>query len=190
MKDPETSLAELTNNRGHARIEAGWAQSPILHPALEIALKYRWRVAPINGHSQRSFYCDRVGSPSRDPGQIELWVDTWVNLNWALEIGASSGVAALEIDLDLAKPALVELTNDGWRWRRSLRFAVGSRWFVLFRYSAGIRSLKGVSGVRVCTDSILIPPSHTPSGIEITYADPYAPLLFVPSWLKEGPFPE
>lgn len=188
MKDVKTWLAERAAERGRAQVEAcaGSAARPFPDPALEVALNHRWRIAPIHGHSALSFYWDRVGSPSRTRADIELLVDTYINLNWALETGEESGVVALEID-DRARYALAERT-DGEEWDQgTLRFSVGSRWFLLFQYAAGLRSLKGFPGLRLHTDGaeILIPPSRTPSGDLILWFDPEAPLLPPPSWIFE-----
>jgi hypothetical protein len=114
-----------------------------------------------------------------------LWVDSYINLNWALELEAS-GVAGLEIELGLSWQSLTVLTGDEWDWQRTLHFAAGNRWNVLFANASGLRSLKGFPGLRLLTTgSILIPPSHTPSGIEMQWADPCAPLRPAPAWLRD-----
>jgi hypothetical protein len=184
MKDVKTFLAELDEKRrSQTNGPAAYVPPPFLDPALEIALRHRWLIAPINGHSKLSFYLNRVGSPSRNRGEIELWFDSYINLNWALELKAS-GVIALQIEFGLAWQSLTVLTSDEWDWQRTLHFAAGNRWNVLFAYASGLRSLKGFPGLRLASGSILIPPSHTPSGIEMKWADPCAPLLPAPAWLR------
>ncbi len=186
MKDVKTFLAELDEKRrSQTNGPAAYVPPPFLDPALEIALRHRWLIAPINGHSKLSFYWNRVGSPSRNREEIELWFDSYINLNWALELEAS-GVVALEIELALSWQSLTFLTGDEWDWQRTLHFAAaGGRWFALFAYEAGLRSLEGFPGMRLrTTGSILIPPSHTPSGIEMKWADPCSPFLPAPAWLR------
>jgi hypothetical protein len=115
MKDVVTFLNDLNEKRRREQLESNteYVPPPFLHPALEVALKNRWLIAPINGHSKLSFYWDRIGSPSRDREQIELWFDSYINLNWALELEAS-GVIALEIELGLSWQSLTVLTGDEW----------------------------------------------------------------------------
>jgi hypothetical protein len=184
MKDVKTFLAELDEKRrSQTNGPAAYVPPPFLDPALEIALRHSWLIAPINGHSKLSFYWDRVGSPSRDRQEIDFLVDQYINLNWALELEAS-GVVGLEIEPGLSWQSLTVLTGDECEWQRTLHFAAGNRWNVLFAYASGLRSLKGFPGLRLASGSILIPPSHTPSGIEMKWADPCAPLLPAPAWLR------
>ena len=190
MKDVQTFLAELAQKRDGAQVEtrARYVPPPLLDPALEVALNHRWRIWPINGHSRAFLFLESRRSPLSTRADVELLVDTYINLNWALETGEGSGVIALEID-DRARCTLAELTNADDEWDQgTLRFAVGSRWFLLFQYAAGLRTLKGCEGLRLHTDGdeILIPPSRTSRGIRIPWFEPEAPLLPSPSWTFES----
>lgn len=192
MNDAATFLFELNEKRRREQTEspALYVPPPFLHPALEIAIQHRFLISPAIKLTPRANSWQSIGRPSRDRGQIELWVDTWIGLGWLLEAcspslaDSSDGVIALEADSDLAKYSLAELTDE-WEWQETLRFAHGSRWILLFRYAPRLRSLAGYPGLRYLTGSILIPPSWTSSG-ELTYA-PGASLLSAPNWLLGGP---
>lgn len=191
MKDAVTSLIELNAQRRRERSQspAEYVPPPFLHPALEVAIRNRFLVSPAIRLTPRGNSWQSFGIPSRDRGQIELWVDTWIGLGWMLEACSPSqadspdGVIALTVDSDQARYSLAELADEDSEWQRTLRFAHGSRWIFLFRNSSGLRSLNGYPGLRYATGSILIPPTWTPSG-ELAYSGAYAPLLSPPSWLR------
>jgi hypothetical protein len=109
---------------------------------------------------------------------IEYWFSLYGDdANWLTATG-EAGVVSLEIDLRLARHSLAHLASDDHSWQRSLHFAACGKWHVLFEDTAGFPSLRGYPGLSLHSgDSILVPPSRTPSGIELVYADPHAPLL-------------
>jgi integrase len=119
--------------------------------------------------------------------QIEFWFARYgEDANWLLETGEESGVVSLQIDLRLARQSLAYLAGDDPAWQRGLRFTAGRRWHVLFEYASGLPQFRGYPGLFLhAGDSILVPPSRTPSGIELVYADPHAPLLSA-DWLRRA----
>ncbi len=196
MRDEHTFLVERNAKRSCERTEnhAESGLHPFLNPSLEIPLRYHWLIFPINGHSERSFSWDRFAPASRDRVKIELWAYEWVNLNWGVVTGSyardrTDGLIALEIQPDLARYGLVELTGDEWEWKNTLHFVRGDRWFFFFQHAPGLRSLKGLPGMRLYAgdynSDVLIPPSRTPDTSKITWVDPEAPWLPAPDWLLE-----
>lgn len=169
---------------------------PQLHPALEVALRNRFQLSRAMRLSAQNHSWAPVGQPTRDLRPVDLWVNTWLGLNLALQTGRyaaesseqtfSDGVVALETEPALAMSTLVDLTGDEWEWQRTLHYAIGSSKFYLFQYAAGLRSLEGYPGLRLHSgDAVLIPPSYAPSGVRIFYSDPEAPLVLPPTWLYE-----
>jgi len=194
MKDVHALVAAAVEKRIHENPYNILTRIPPsqLHPALEVALRNRFLLSRAIRLSAANHSWAPVGQPSRDRRPIDLWVDTWLGMNLALQTGNSAesskedscdGVIALETEPALAMSTLVDLTGDEWEWQRTLHYAIGSRKFYLFRYAAGLRSLDGYPGLYLhAGDAILIPPSHA-SGVRLRYADPEAPLLPPPCWV-------
>lgn len=189
MKDVSIFLAELAEFRRIAQSTERSGFIPpldlILPEALEVALRYRFLLSPVLARSRLASYSSRVGIPSNDRAQIEYWYSQHgSDANWLMETGASSGIVVLEIELNLARHALAYLVSENLSWQRTLHFAAHGKWHVLLEYVRGLPSLRGYSGVRLHSgSSILVPPSRTPSGVELTYADPHATLLSA-DWLR------
>ena len=193
MQDVDTFLAGLAQSRrlAQAATRAGFVAPPNLSlpHALEIAIKHRWLIQPVEALSESPPSSARIGVPSREKEQIEYWIANHPDANWLLELGEPSGVVALRIELQLARYSLEYLAGDDTSWLRTLRFGVGNRWFALYQYLSGLPALAGLPGLRLLTrTSILSPPSRTPSGIELAYANPHAQLLPFP-WQHQTALP-
>jgi len=191
MKDVSSFLAEVTESRRAAQASERSAFVPtrglVLPEALEVALNYRLPLSPVLARSRLASNSSRVGIPSNDRAQIEYWYSQYgPEANWWMETGASSGVVVLELDPNLSWHALAHLVDDNLAWPRPLQFAAHGKWHVLFEYVRGMPSLRGYSGVRLHSgSSILVPPSRTPSGMELVYADPHAAPLSA-DWLRNA----
>jgi hypothetical protein len=190
MKDVSTFLAEITESRRREQAEArsGFVMPSDLSlpPALEVALSHRFLLTPVLARSALALNSARAGVPSRERDQIEYWFSLYGDdANWIIETG-EAGVFSLEIDLRLARYSLAHFAGDDRSWQRSLHFAACGKWHVLFEYAAEFPSLRGYPGLSLHSgDSILVPPSRTPSGIELVYAAPHAPLLSA-DWLRKA----
>lgn len=193
MKDINAFFLTLGENRRSAQAAAcaGFIAPPDLQPppALEAAIRHNLPIAPLLARSAYAPRSARVGLPSSAREQIEYWLAAYPKANWTLQTGAASGVAALEIEPDLATYSLDYLAGEDCSWRRTLHFTTGPRWFYLFGHVASIQRLPGCyEGLRLhSVDAILAPPSLTLAGEELRYADPRAPLLAAPDWLCGEP---
>jgi hypothetical protein len=190
MKDVATFLTEVAESRLCAQIaaRAGFVVPPdlCLPRALELPIKHRWLISPVLARSEYAVHSARIGVPTSEREQIEYWfVRYGAEANWLLETGA--GVIALEIELSLARHSLAYLAGDDWSWQRSLHFAVLGKRHVLFEYGGGLTLPVRYPGLRLHSSNspILIPPSKTPSSIELRWANLHAPLLPPPNWLRE-----
>lgn len=189
--DIDDFLRSVAENRRQqqARERTGYAKPPdlLIPPALQVAIKHRFRIRPVLARSPLANNSAYVGMPACDQEQIEFWVATYgPDTNYALDLGESSA-AALEVhDIRNAFYSLASLEDDNASWRFSLQFTAGNRWFVLFdRGPVLIRSIDHC-GLKLHTrGSILIPPSLTVAGEVFRYVDPRAPLLPIPSWLHD-----
>jgi hypothetical protein len=190
MKDVSTFLAEITHSRRTAQAaeRSGFVSPPglVLPEALEVALRYRFLLSPVLAHSRLASHSARVGVPSNDRAQLEYWYSQHgSDANWLMETGAPSRVVVLEVDPNFGRHALAHLVGDSLSWERTLHFAAHGKWHFLFEYARGLPSFRGYPGVRLhAGSSILVPPSRTPYGIELTYADPHAALLSA-DWLRD-----
>lgn len=188
--DVATFLADLAASRVRAQAagRGGFDRPPDLQLplAIEVALTHRFLISPILARSAYAPDSARAGVPSSQREDIEYWWARYgAEVNWLLDTGAS-GVVALEIDLQLAQQALAPLAGDEWSWQRSLHFVVRQTWHILFTHVPGLSMPAEFPGLRLQTrTSILIPPSRTPAGIEMVYADPDAPLLSA-GWLRDA----
>jgi len=190
MQDVQRFLAKVAASRRgtQAASHVGFTSPPGLRlpPALESAIDHKWLIAPVLGRTAYALESARVDLPSAEREQIEYWAATYPDTNWLLHTGAESAVVALEIELRLARHSLAYLAADDWSWQRTLHFAVQGRWRVLFECVPGLPSLDGYPGLHLHKSGpILIPPSRMPSGIELVYADPLAPLLPA-AWLRKA----
>jgi len=191
MKDVSTFLAELTESRRTAQAAERVGFLPpsglVLPQALEVALRHRFLLSPVLARSRLASNSSRVGVPSNDRAQIEYWYSRHgSDANWLMETGASTGIFVLELDPNLSWHALAHLVGDNLSWQRPLQFTAHGKRHVLFEYVRGMPSLGGYSGVRLHSgSSILVPPSRTPSGIELVYADPHAAPLSA-DWLRNA----
>ncbi len=190
MKDIGHFLARIDEIRRREQIttRAGFVAPPGLQlpPALEVAIKHGFPISPIPALSDYAPISARVGVASSEREQIEYWFARYgSDAQWLVETGES--VVSLEIELRLAMQSLAFLAGDDRSWQRTLHFANRGLWFVLFKYAPGLLSFNDrYPGLRLHVgDSILIPPSRTPSGIELVYADPQAPLLSA-DWLRNA----
>jgi len=191
MKDLSSFLAEVAESRRAA--QAAERSGFVLHPglvlpeALEVTLRHRFLLSPVLARSRLAARSASAGVASCHREQIEFWFARYgEDANWLLETGEESGVVSLEIDLRLARQSLAYLAGDDPSWQHSLRFTTGSRWHVLFEYASGLPQFRGYPGLFLhAGNSILVPPSRTPSGIELVYADPHAPLLSA-DWLRRA----
>ena len=191
MKDVSTFLAEVTESRRTAQAAERSGFVPprglVLPEALEVALRHRFLLSPVLACSRLASTSSRVGVPSNDRAQIEYWYSRHgSDANWLMETGASSGIVVLELDPNLSMHALAHLVDDNLSWQLPLQFAAQGKRHVLFEYVQGLPSLRGYSGVRLHSgSSVLVPPSRTPSGMELVYANPHAAPLSV-DWQRNA----
>lgn len=191
MKDVSTLLVEVAESRRAAQAAKRSGFIPpsglVLPEALEVTLRHRFLLSPILARSRLAASSAGVGVSSCERAQIEYWFARYGDdANWLLKTGEESGVVSLEIDLGLAMHSLAYLAGDDPSWQRSLRFAAGNRWHILFEYVSRLPQFRGYPGLFLNSgNSILVPPSRTPSGVELVYKDPHAPLLSA-DWLREA----
>ncbi len=157
-----------------------------LPEALEAAIRNQLMIQPILARSELASRSSIVGIPSADRLAIEFWYSQYgPDANWLMETGASSGVVALEVDPNLARYALTHLISDPLTCQRTLHFEANGKWQVLFEYVADLPPIQSSPGVRLHSgSSILVPPSRTPSGVELVYQNPRARLLPA-DWLRK-----
>ena len=188
--DASTFLAGLAESRRAAQLteRKGFvpASGLVLPVALEVAIRQRLMLTPVLARSHLATTSASIGVPSCEREQIEFWyAQHGDDANWLLETG-ESGIIALEIDPALARYSLAHLAGDNSSWQRTLHFAAQGRTQFLFEYVTGLPPLKHFPGLRLHSgNSILVPPSRTPDGIELVYENPRAPLLPA-DWLREA----
>lgn len=188
--DTSTFLAELAESRRAAQLaeRKGFvpASGLVLPVALEAAIRRRLLLTPALARSRLATTSAIIGVPSCEREQVEYWFAHYGDdANWLLETG-ESGVISLEVDQSLSRSSLAHLASANHSWQHTLHFAVQGNSHFLFEYVAGLPSLRHFPGLRLHSgNSILVPPSRTPAGMELVYEDPCAPLLPA-DWLREA----
>jgi len=143
---------------------------------LALAIRNRWFLRPVLARSPFAPPAAYAGEPDNNPAVIASWDATYgANANWAFIPGPESCVFGLEIDSHLAGSSLEWLFGeDGLDPDRTVSFRARSSriWFALFRWpDSGLPNPEPhLPGIIVhSSGSLLIPPSHFPSGARLEY---------------------
>jgi len=162
---------------------------PDIPPSIGRCLDRGWSVTPVLSHSHAaSIKGSMVGSPISDRASLASLSRQSPNCNWAVATG--NGLLILEVNTQIAMPALRQLSRDNWEWRGTLRFRSGDVCFYVFHHlGRRVRFLGSrFPGLRShWTGSVvLLPPSWFVFGPPVSWAsDPDAEVLDVPSWLLD-----
>jgi hypothetical protein len=187
MIDTASFLAELAESRRRvqsaARVGSAFAADCCdLPPDLSLILEKGGVIQPQLARSPFAPTTARVGVSSGDRAQVEYWWRCFgEEANWLLDTHASSMVA-LECSIYMTPLNLFCRRGEYQTFERTLRFRTSTRVFALFSIPPGRSMSRGwYSGVHWRTP-VLIPPSRVPSGpdeheVELSYVDPFAPLL-------------
>ena len=161
-----------------------------LDSTLTSALERGWHVAPVLTHSKHFMRTALAGYPTQDLVQLRHWVREYseCGCNWVVETGARSSLLVLEYTHDIGREMVRYLCEDDRSWRTTLQFTDQNARFVCFRYSGEqIRPLgSDFPGVRINLGSrLLIPPSSTAKGLQLSYLNPGARVLELPGFLLD-----
>lgn len=176
----ETFLAQLAAERRHHQ---ACSRNPInlsngfnLDPNLELSIRNSWFISPVFAQALFPPRAACVGVPANDPEQISYWAALYGDTcNWGLF--PSPQCPVLEINLSLARHSLEWIAHqDGWDWRRTLRFRAGNLWFAMLRPPSGEIRLRAtrLPGLRLLSNtnsSLLVPPSQILGESRLEYDD-------------------
>lgn len=156
--------------------------------SLTSAVMRGWHIAPVL--ARRKYFPRKAlaGYPTQDLVQIRHWVREYskCGCNWAVETGIRSHLLVLEFDYAASRKTLPHFCKEDWSWRTSLQFSDPHAHFVCFCYSGQrLRAIgREYPGIRIHLGScILIPNSRRLNDSEVSYLNPHAPVLELPSWL-------
>jgi Bifunctional DNA primase/polymerase, N-terminal len=192
MKSAEEFLRKFREGQIVASVQHGPLPSDLseidLDSTLTSALQRGWCIAPALA---RSKYFSRIavaGNPTQDLAQIRYWAREYAacGCSWVVETGKRSALLVLEFTYDIGRETLQRLCEDDWSWRTTLQFTNSNARFVCFTYSGQQTRKLGSDfpGVRIHRgECLLIPPSVTGKGDQISYLNSCAQVLDFPDWL-------